>query len=180
MWTNTCCSHPLAIPGETGDKLSQSIDGVRRAAQRKLQQELGIQPDQVPFDDFHFLTRIHYMAPSNGKWGEHEGMGLSLSALATTFFFRRTLLIMAHVTRSYSSVDYILFIKADVDLDVNPNEVRDSRYVSADEMRAMLQRTDISFTPWFRLIRESLLFEWWQRFDKGVEGLQADELIRRM
>lgn len=72
MWTNTCCSHPLGIPGETGSNLPDSVDGVKRAAQRKLDHELGIKKEQVPFEDFHFLTRIHYKAPSDGKWGEHE------------------------------------------------------------------------------------------------------------
>ena len=73
MWTNTCCSHPLGIPGETGTTLEESVQGVRRAAVRKLDQELGIKASQVPIDDFKFLTRIHYKAPSDGQWGEHEG-----------------------------------------------------------------------------------------------------------
>ena len=46
--------------------------GVKRAAQRKLDQELGIKAVQVPLEQFQFLTRIHYKAPSDGKWGEHE------------------------------------------------------------------------------------------------------------
>jgi len=72
MWTNTCCSHPLGIPGETGVELAEAVQGVKRAAQRKLNHELGIKPSQVPISDFKFLTRIHYKAPSDGKWGEHE------------------------------------------------------------------------------------------------------------
>jgi isopentenyl-diphosphate delta-isomerase len=72
MWTNTCCSHPLGIPGETGVGLDASIAGVKRAAVRKLDHELGIKATQVPIDDFRFLTRIHYKSPSDGKWGEHE------------------------------------------------------------------------------------------------------------
>jgi isopentenyl-diphosphate delta-isomerase type 1 len=77
MWTNTCCSHPLGIPGETGSNLEESIQGVRRAAQRKLDHELGIKAAQVPIDDFRFLTRIHYVSPSDGKWGEHESQYMS-------------------------------------------------------------------------------------------------------
>lgn len=72
MWTNTCCSHPLGIPGEGGAELAEAVTGVKNAARRKLDHELGIKPEQVPFEDFHFLTRIHYKAPSDGKWGEHE------------------------------------------------------------------------------------------------------------
>lgn len=74
MWTNTCCSHPLGIPGETGATLETAVQGVRRAGQRKLDQELGIKATQVPLDKFQFLTRIHYKAPSDGKWGEHESL----------------------------------------------------------------------------------------------------------
>lgn len=72
MWTNTCCSHPLGVPGETGADLATSVMGVKRAAQRKLDHELGIKKEQVPLEDFQFLSRIHYLAPSDGKWGEHE------------------------------------------------------------------------------------------------------------
>lgn len=70
MWTNTCCSHPLAIKGELEE--AEAI-GVRRAAQRKLEHELGIPPEQVPLDEFQYLTRIHYLAAcDDGIWGEHE------------------------------------------------------------------------------------------------------------
>jgi isopentenyl-diphosphate delta-isomerase len=62
----------LDIPTETGVELEAAIQGVRRAAQRKLNQELGIPTNQVPPEIFDFLTRIHYKAPSNGPWGEHE------------------------------------------------------------------------------------------------------------
>jgi isopentenyl-diphosphate Delta-isomerase len=74
MWTNTCCSHPLGIPGEGGVELAEAVMGAKRAAQRKLDHELGIKAAQVPIENFKFLTRIHYKAPSNGKWGEHESL----------------------------------------------------------------------------------------------------------
>lgn len=141
MWTNTCCSHPLGIPGETGGNLNESIEGVKRAAQRKLDHELGIKKEQVPLDQFKFLTRIHYKAPSDGKWGEHE-------------------------------IDYILFIKPtqEVTLDVSPNEVQATKYVSAEELKAMFEDKDLKFTPWFKLICKSMLFEWWEHLDSGLES----------
>jgi isopentenyl-diphosphate delta-isomerase len=46
--------------------------GVRAAAIRKLPHELGIPESQLTPKDFTFLTRIHYLAPSDGVWGEHE------------------------------------------------------------------------------------------------------------
>ena len=71
MWTNTCCSHPLD-DFET-EKVEKDQLGVRVAASRKLEHELGIPKSQTPIDEFQYLTRIHYLAPSDGVWGEHEG-----------------------------------------------------------------------------------------------------------
>ncbi|MEE6467196.1 hypothetical protein FKM82_007162 [Ascaphus truei] len=68
-FTNTCCSHPLYTPQETGE---QNAIGVRQAAQRRLKAELGIPIEQVTPDELHYLTRIHYKAQSDGIWGEHE------------------------------------------------------------------------------------------------------------
>ncbi|PLB33892.1 isopentenyl-diphosphate delta-isomerase IDI1 [Aspergillus candidus] len=150
MWTNTCCSHPLGIPGETGSELDAAVLGVKRAAQRKLEQELGIKPEQVPIEKFEFFTRIHYKAPSDGKWGEHE-------------------------------IDYILFIEADVDVDVNPNEARDTCYVSPDELKAMFEKPDLKFTPWFKLICNSMLFEWWSHLGTAsLDKYKGETGIRRM
>lgn len=87
MWTNTCCSHPLGIPGEGGAELAESIMGVKRAAQRKLDHELGIPASQVPIENFKFLTRIHYKASSCEKWGEHESQSYNLYAIAHTDLF---------------------------------------------------------------------------------------------
>ena len=42
-FTNTCCSHPL----HRTEELEEGGVGVKRAAQRKLKQELGIPPEQV-------------------------------------------------------------------------------------------------------------------------------------
>ncbi|CAH0048727.1 unnamed protein product [Clonostachys solani] len=151
LWTNTCCSHPLGIPGETGSNLPDAIEGVKRAAQRKLDQELGIKKEQVPFEDFHFLTRIHYKAPSDGKWGEHE-----------------------------STVDYILFIKAKVDVHPNPNEVRAIQWVTPESLKQQFQDPSLKFTPWFKLICNSMLFEWWQNLDSGLEKYLNEQEIRRM
>lgn len=150
MWTNTCCSHPLGIPGETGAELDAAVLGVKRAAQRKLNHELGIKAEQVPLDKFEFFTRIHYKAPSDGKWGEHE-------------------------------VDYILFIQADVDLEPSPNEVRDTCYVSADELKAMFEKPGLTFTPWFKLICNSMLFEWWSHLGTpALDNYKGETQIRRM
>ncbi|KAL9585854.1 MAG: hypothetical protein Q9203_004082 [Teloschistes exilis] len=149
MWTNTCCSHPLGVPGETGADLNTAVQGVRRAAQRKLEHELGIRAKQVPLDEFQFLTRIHYKAPSDGKWGEHE-------------------------------IDYILIIKSDVDHTANANEVQNTKYVTQEDLKQMFQDNSLTFTPWFKLICNSMLFEWWDHLNEGLDKYKGETEIRRI
>ena len=105
-----------------------------------------------------------------GKWGEHE-------------------------------IDYILFVEADVDLDVNENEVRDTRWVSQEELKAMVREEEeitlndqhanpgdnltkgpaLQYTPWFRLICEEMLWEWWDALVEGkLEKYENETQIRRM
>lgn len=78
-----------------------------------------------------------------------------------------------------SKVDYILFIKADVELDVNENEVRDHQYVTADELKAKFDDENLKFTPWFKLICTSMLFEWWENLH-DLEKFKNETQIRRM
>ena len=83
MWTNTCCSHPL--DDFSIEKVEKEQLGVRVAASRKLEHELGIPKSQTPIDEFQYLTKIHYLAPSNGTWGEHESMlGIDTSHVCYT------------------------------------------------------------------------------------------------
>lgn len=167
MWTNTCCSHPLGIPGETGSNLPDSVAGVKNAAQRKLDHELGIKKEQVPLEDFRFLTRIHYKAPSDGKWGEHESKQFLI-------------LFQGQYRLTSCKVDYILFIKANVDLDINKNEVQATQYVSAEQLKKLFEDPSLKFTPWFKLICNSMLFEWWKHLDSGLEKYTDEQEIRRM
>ncbi|KAG0027616.1 isopentenyl-diphosphate delta-isomerase idi1 [Podila clonocystis] len=137
-WTNTCCSHPLNVADELVEKDNL---GVRTAAQRKLFHELGIEAQDVPLDQFHFLTRIHYMAPSDETWGEHE--------IDYILFMRPQ-----H--------------KELVDMKPSPNEVRDVCWVTKDELKVLLEQgvtpgSGIIVTPWFKLICDNFLFSWWDR-----------------
>ncbi|KAI7879934.1 isopentenyl-diphosphate delta-isomerase [Lichtheimia hyalospora FSU 10163] len=145
MWTNTCCSHPLNTPSEL---VEEEQLGARTAAQRKLEHELGIPPEQVPLEEFQYLTRIHYVAPSDGTWGEHE-------------------------------IDYIFFIKTNVTLDANPNEVSNVKYVTQDELRAMMNNSDVPMTPWFKLICDTFLFKWWENMD-SLESQKDENTIHRL
>lgn len=132
-YTNTCCSHPLSSVAELDE---ENAIGVKRAAQRRVKQELGIVPEQLLLDDIHYITRIHYLAanvPTDGKWGEHE-------------------------------IDYVLFAQCNVDLDPNRNEVQSTKYLDQKGLKELLATAEdrgILLTPWFRLIAENFLFQWW-------------------
>lgn len=69
-YTNSCCSHPIA--DIVGEEEGNDALGIKRAAQRRLNYELGITVDSIPLEKFDYITRIHYKDVGNGKWGEHE------------------------------------------------------------------------------------------------------------
>ncbi len=85
---------------------------MRRAAIRKLPHELGIQADALAPADFVYLTRIHYQAGS-GDANDDAVWG-------------------------EHEVDYILVATKDVELEINPNEVSEAKYVSLAELEEML------------------------------------------
>lgn len=161
MWTNTCCSHPLCVPSELGllsteggdvTNLATAVRGAKVAAGRKLFHELGIPAKDCPFENFEYLTRIHYKSASGdetSKWGEHE-------------------------------IDYILILKTrnDITIDANLNEVRDYKFVSAEELKQMFNDSSLVFTPWFKLICETFLFQWWGNLDNLTQF--EDNKIHRL
>ena len=151
VWANSCCSHPLYSESERelGDAL-----GVKRAAIRKLKQELGISESQVPISDFNFMTKMVYSSRMNEEWIERE-------------------------------IDHILVIKADVDVNINENEVSEIKWVSQEELEAMLVAEvegDGEIAPWFRCIASRLMTEeWWDAIgDKEKLGNLSDDLIHDM
>ena len=150
VWANSCCSHPLASAEEMEE---DNALGVKVAAIRKLDQELGISPDTIDINDFHFITKMRYSARMNADWIERE-------------------------------IDHILMIQADVELDPNPNEVSAVKWVSADELDAMLvdEDSDNVIAPWFRCIAARLMNEdWWSAIgDKAACEALQDGLIHDM
>ncbi|KAL7750263.1 isopentenyl-diphosphate delta-isomerase idi1 [Sorochytrium milnesiophthora] len=144
-WTNTCCSHPLAKQDEL---ITEQHDGVRTAAVRKLDHELGI--TKVAKDDLKFLTRIHYLAPSCDVWGEHE---------VDYIFIARKDVPHAPVANEVKATRY-----------VTQQELRDL-FDAADP-------ESVKITPWFRLICENFLFKWWDKLVEGKleECVEADKI----
>uniref|UniRef100_A0A915DMR4 isopentenyl-diphosphate Delta-isomerase n=1 Tax=Ditylenchus dipsaci TaxID=166011 RepID=A0A915DMR4_9BILA len=67
VWSNTCCSHPLYNQAEMDENQAM---GVKRAAARKLENELGI--SNIPLDKFHMVGRFTYDFMSDKVWREHE------------------------------------------------------------------------------------------------------------
>ncbi len=128
--------------------------GVRAAAIRKLPHELGIPSAQLNAEDFTFLTRIHYLAPSDGLWGEHESELFGLRSTSSRLTCRLTTLVVDSWCSSLtglSPVDYILFCSLDVDLEINPNEVSDAKYVSKPELEAMFADS-CAYVPVYKFI----------------------------
>ena len=69
VWANACCSHPLHSPEELEEGNAM---GVKRAAVRKLEQELGIDPATISTDQMTFMTKMRYAARMNQEWIERE------------------------------------------------------------------------------------------------------------
>ncbi|KAJ3385081.1 isopentenyl-diphosphate delta-isomerase idi1 [Lobulomyces angularis] len=133
FWTNTCCSHPLFFEDELQSK---NQFGVKIAARRKLEHELGIPFDEVSLDNFQFLTRIHYKAPFDDIWGEHE---------IDYILFLQT--------------------EKDVSLNLNLNEVKDVKYVDKISLIKMMNDPSLKITPWFKLIVDNFIMKWWESLD---------------
>ena len=144
VWANSCCSHPLHSDEEL--EMKNNL-GVKRAAIRKLEQELGISPSQVPLDKFDFVTKIRYQARQDDDWIERE-------------------------------VDHCLVIHADVDVNPNPNEVSEIKWVSQAELEEMLLAEDPEnvIAPWFRCIAARIMNDDWWR--PGCA--KSDDLIHDM
>jgi len=121
--------------------------GVRRAAQRRLEIELGIPHYQAPPANMHYITRIHYKDKGDGIWGEHE-------------------------------IDYIIFLKGDVDVKPNANEVSEVRYVAFDEFDKFLQDLKDPLTPWFSLISNNHLRFWWSNLHRFEHFCDHEKIFR--
>ena len=124
LWTNTCCSHPLA----TDQEMEQEQEmGVRRAAQRRLEHELGVPAAQASTDNIQFVTRILYEAGSSDQWGEHE---------------------LDYILMLRQQEGEPLSVAA------NPDEVQATEWVSRNHLNDFLrdlESRNVGITPWFKL-----------------------------
>ena len=168
LWTNTCCSHPLATTQEM-EETDQL--GVRAAAQRRLELELGVPQSEAPVKDIKFITRILYKAPSNNSWAEHE--------LDYILFLQA---------------------QDGLTLAPSKDEVRDTEWVGRHHLGEFLrdlESREVGITPWFKLCAEvtsnssyslklnpnncyfqKLLPVWWENLDQ-LEKIRDTETIHR-
>jgi len=147
MWTNTCCSHPLAVPEELEEKEAL---GVRRAAQRRVELELGVSALEAPVADIQYLTRILYSAPSSGKWGEHE---------LDYILLLRADPGLAPCPEEVSATEW-----------VGRNHLQD--FIRDVESKGG------QLTPWFQLISKNLLPTWWDNLE-NVEKFRDHQTIHQ-
>ena len=148
VWANTVCSHPLADRNENDS--SELGSGAIIAAIRKMEQEMGIDTNTFSLSDIHFITRMLYRAKSGDGWTEYE-------------------------------LDHILFARAppNFSFEANPNEIAETKWVGEEDLAVWLE-DDVGqgeiIAPWFRLIAENILTEWWGNLDNLPE--MSDTLVR--
>ena len=142
VWANTCCSHPLDIPGENED----AVSGVINAAKRKLHQELGIPRQQLDLIDFEHIGRFQYECRWDENWVENE---------------------VDHVIVAQLPEE----LQDDLHVEPNPNEISETRWLHITEVWDMVSGeepihsdTDIwkdeVVAPWFKLLwKEFLLLQ---------------------
>ena len=147
VWANSCCSHPL----NNDDEREMKDDlGVKRAAVRKMAQELGIQASEIPLSKFQLISRMHYLARADNIWVEHE-------------------------------LDHIIFIQADVNLSINPNEIDEIRWVNQQQLDELVSNSPDNeqfIAPWFLEIKQRFLDHWWGHLDE-MESFQ-DGLVHHI
>jgi len=159
VWTNTCCSHQLhgQVPPEVDDAQLAAATGeapeAAAAAVRKLWHELGVEPGAVPPEAFKLVSRLHYCAPDADNaepWGEHE---LDYVLLAR---------VPEEEKKEEVQKEDRKPPRPSFSLNPNPEEVREARWVTRDQLQDMLRDPALKWSPWFRIIVERwLLPEWW-------------------
>ena len=150
VWANSCCSHPLASAEEMEE---DNALGVKVAAIRKLDQELGISPDSIDINDFHFITKMRYSARMNADWIERE--------------IDHILMIQADVelNPNPNEVSAVKWVSA--------KEL---------EVMLVGEEDDEVIAPWFRCIAARLMNnDWWNAIgDKAACEALQDGLIHDM
>jgi isopentenyl-diphosphate delta-isomerase len=132
IWANSCCSHPLYSNNE-----EEGIIGAKKAAKRKLSQELGIDTSLIELSDIEYITKMHYRSRADKKWIEHE--------IDYIFVIKSDV----HVNPNPNEIEETKY--------VDQNELQ-SLFDAADNK-------SLNIGPWFRLIKENFLSDIWDALD---------------
>jgi len=142
IWANSCCSHPLYQDGEEED-----IKGAKKAAVRKLTQELGIPPDEIQTEKLNFITKMHYKARADQKWIEHE--------VDYIFALKKDV----NINPNPNEIQKTRYVDED----------------ELDELFNKSITDDVKIGPWFRLIRDNFLSRIWANLD-NLENIKDNEI----
>ena len=128
--------------------------GVKRAAVRKLEQELGIDPAQVSTDDMVYMTKMRYSARMNQEWIERE--------------LDHIIVMCADVEINPNPNEVANTLWVDHD--------------KMEAMLLEERAADQAIAPWFRCIAARIMQpSWWSAFnDKDALADLSDERIHDM
>ncbi|MGI9277049.1 MAG: isopentenyl-diphosphate delta-isomerase [Endozoicomonas sp.] len=147
-WANTCCSHPRSTAAE---RVETQHMGVKRAAVRKMEQELGIPEQALNPESMVTMTRLHYRAIHDSHWVEEE--------------MDYILLLVADV-EPVANPDEVETVRW-----VDQGELQAMLSGHPDK---------IKIAPWFRIITEEFLPGWWPYLgDRKKLHALADMTIQR-
>ena len=151
VWANACCSHPLHSPDEM-DELDAM--GVKRAAVRKLEQELGIDPASISTDDMTFMTKMRYAARMNEEWIEREVDHILVMC------------VDVEINPNPNEVSNVMWVD----------------YDAMEAMLVEERGPKEAVAPWFRCIAARIMQpNWWVHFnDQKALAECSDELIHDM
>lgn len=135
LWSNTCCSHPLDIDDER-----DTNEGIRRAAQRRMNYELGIESDIA---EYKIFEKILYRADSDNSFEEYE-LDYILLAKNSDEQFNEEL------------------IKKRMNLD----EASDVTFMNKEELLENVSKNKIKITPWFSLLIKNRIEEIFHKANK--------------
>ncbi|CAD8147566.1 unnamed protein product [Paramecium pentaurelia] len=112
--------------------------------------------EELNFDikdtQIELVQKIIYSAKDNDQYGEYE-------------------------------LDYIYFAKLQQDqpkINGNPEEVNDCKWLSLNEFLQFKQLNKNSFTPWFNLINDSYLLNWWSKYQENNKSFFSKETIVKL
>jgi len=142
IWANSCCSHPLYQNGE-----EEGIEGAKKAAVRKMIQELGIQDGLIQSNDLNFITKMHYKARADKKWIEHE----------VDYIFA-------------------IKVDVDINPNTNEiQKTRYVNQKELNNLFDKANSGKVKIGPWFRLIKDNFLSKIWRNLE-SLENINDNEV----